>query len=77
MSTPTSRRPEPSNTALARRLDAVEARLADLEGPVLDGTYRIRREVVGLRITLGRLAEQAGVPVATDDEIDAALDEAS
>lgn len=45
----------------------------DHEGPVLEPPYKMRRELIGVRITLSRMAEQAGVTVATDAEIDAAL----
>jgi hypothetical protein len=69
--------PQPSPRALAARLTALEARVADLEGPVLESQYKMRRELIGVRITLNRIAEQAGVAVATDAEIDAALDQAS
>jgi hypothetical protein len=34
---------------------------------------RLNRDLTGLQITLDRIAAQAGVPVATDEEIDAAL----
>lgn len=67
-------RPDTMATVL-RRLSALEARVSDLEGPYAETAYQTRREVIGLRITLGRLAEQAGVQVATDEEIDAALED--
>jgi hypothetical protein len=68
-------RPTPSNTALARRLDAVEARLAELEGPYAEHNYRTRRELAGVRIEMGRLLDQAGLPRATAAEIDDYLDQ--
>jgi hypothetical protein len=75
MTTPPPRTPEPSLRALAARVAALEARMSDIEGPYADTMYRTHRKIMGVQITLRRLAEQAGVPVATDEEIDAVLDE--
>lgn len=75
MSAPPPRSPEPSVRALAARVAALEARLTDLEGPHSETMYRMRREVTSVRITLGRMAAHAGVPAATDEDIDIALDE--
>lgn len=69
------RSPEPSVRALAARVAALEARLTDLEGPYSETMYRMGREITGVRITLGRIAAHAGVPAATDEDIDIALDE--
>jgi hypothetical protein len=65
----------PSLTAIVARLAALEARLADIEGPYAEAQYRTRRDVTGMRITLNRMAAQAGVSTATEEEIDAALDD--
>jgi hypothetical protein len=66
--------PQPNTATLMRRLAALEARVADLEGPYAETAYRTRRDVVGLRITLTRVADALSVPAATDQEIDAALE---
>jgi hypothetical protein len=68
-------RPVPTLDTLARRVALLERRLADVEGPYAETLYQLRRESVATRITLGRMAQAAGVPVATAAEIDAALDE--
>jgi len=49
--------------------------MSDMEGPYAETMYRMHRKITGVEITLRRLAEQAGVQVATDEEINAALDE--
>jgi hypothetical protein len=67
-------RPLPSLDTIVRRLALVEARLADLEGPYAETMYRLHRKVTGLDITIGRMANAAGVAVATNADIDAALD---
>ncbi|MGH3852249.1 MAG: hypothetical protein ACRDR6_01870 [Pseudonocardiaceae bacterium] len=61
--------------SLEQRIRALEARLADVEGGYGDTLYRLQREAIGTRITLSRMAAQAGLRVASEEEIDAALDE--
>jgi len=64
-----------SLTTLERRIAALEARLADVEGGYGDTLYKLHRHAVGTDLTIGRIAQQLGVSPATDDEIDAALEE--
>lgn len=56
MTTPPPRRPEPSLRTLETRIRALEARLADFEGPYVEEQYRTRREITGVRVTLNRMA---------------------
>lgn len=59
----------------APSMNTIVERLAVFECPYAEAQYRTRRDVTGIRITVERMAERAGVPVATDADIDAALDE--
>jgi hypothetical protein len=65
----------PSMNSILARLAALEARLTDIEGPYAEAQYRTRRDVTGIRITVNRMAAQAGVQIATDEEIDDVLDD--
>lgn len=58
-----------SLNTLERRIAALEARLADIEGGYGDTLYMLHRHAVGTNLTLGRIAQQLGVTPATDDEI--------
>lgn len=60
---------------LERRIAALEARLADVEGGYGDTLYKLHRHSVGTDLTLGRIAQHLGVTAATDDEIDATLEQ--
>lgn len=64
-----------SLASLEQRIRALESRLAEVEGGYGDTLYRVRRETIATRIDLGRLLERAGLPQASDAEIDAVLDE--
>jgi hypothetical protein len=59
---------------LTRRIEALEARLADVEGQTL---YELRRDTVGIKLTLGTVAQHLGLRVATEDDIDAMIDDES
>jgi hypothetical protein len=59
---------------LERRIAALEARLADIEGGYGDTLYKLHRHAIGTDLTLGRIAQHLGVTPATDDEIDTALE---
>ncbi|MGH3697318.1 MAG: hypothetical protein ACRDRX_25590 [Pseudonocardiaceae bacterium] len=59
---------------LAQRLRTVEARLAEIEGGYGETIYRLRREVVSVRIGQGRILTHLGLPEVTSEEIDTALD---
>jgi hypothetical protein len=58
-----------SLTTLERRIAALEARLADIEGGYGDTLYKLHRHAIGTNLTLGRIANQLGVAPATDEEI--------
>jgi hypothetical protein len=64
-----------SPASLEQRIRALEPRLAEVEGGYGDPLYRVCRETIATRIGLGRLLDQAGLPQASDEEIDAVLDE--
>jgi len=65
----------PSLHAMEARIAALEARIADIEGGYGQTLYRNRRDLVGLRIEVGSLLDQAGLSRATDARIDAVLDQ--
>jgi len=60
---------------LERRILALEARLAEIEGGYGETLYQLHRHAVGTNLTLGRVAEHLSVTPATDEEIDAALEQ--
>lgn len=60
---------------LERRLAAVEARLAEVEGGHGESIYAIRREVIANKINMTTLLEHFGLPAATEEQVDEALDE--
>ncbi|MDN5747759.1 MAG: hypothetical protein L0H64_04480 [Pseudonocardia sp.] len=64
-----------SLASLEQRIRALESRLAEGEGGYGDTRYRVRRETIATRLDVGRLLDQAGLPRAGDEEIDAVLDE--
>jgi hypothetical protein len=57
----------------AKRLDAAESRIRDLEGS--ETIYKLHRSVVGVQLDLRKLLAAANLTPATDAEIDAVLDE--
>lgn len=60
---------------LERRLAALEARLADIEGGYGESLYTLRREAIRSRIETGSILSHLGLARATDDQIDAAMDD--
>lgn len=60
---------------LARRISLVEQRLSEIENSYGESLYRLERRTIRTNITISRIAEQMGVAVATDGEVDAVLDE--
>lgn len=62
--------------ALERRILALEARLADVEGGYGQTLYDLRRDSVRNRMQMARLLDHLQIPAVTDDEVDTALDEA-
>lgn len=66
----------PSISTLVRRIEALEARLADVEGGYGQTLYRLHRHAVRTDMAVGRVLEHLGIAMPTDDEVDAAIDEA-
>lgn len=60
---------------LERRITAREARLPDVEGGYGESTYRLHRNSVELKLSVGRIMGHLGVAAPTSDEVDAAMDE--
>jgi hypothetical protein len=61
---------------LQQRLQAVEARLAEIEGGYGGQTlYRLHRRAVHTDLAVGTILGHLGLAAPTDDEVDAALDE--
>jgi len=60
---------------LERRLLAVEARLAEIEGGYGETIYALHRKVVKLGLGQDRILDHLGIGRVTDDEIDVAMDE--
>lgn len=60
---------------LERRILALEARLADVEGGYGESIYRMHRAVVKNDLRMTRLLDHLKVADVTEDESDAALDE--
>ena len=60
---------------LQQRLTAVESRLAEIEGGYGATLYKLHRHAVKTDLALDRILAQLQLPIPTDDEIDAALDE--
>jgi len=66
-----------SLNTLERRIAALEARLADVEGGYGDTLYRLHRASVRNDLRMAKLLGHLDVPDITDDEVDAVLDEDS
>lgn len=60
---------------LQQRLQAVEARLAEIEGGYRQTLYRLHRRAVHTDLAVGTILGHLGLAAPTDDEVDAALDE--
>ncbi|MER7452074.1 hypothetical protein ABTW96_17505 [Nocardia beijingensis] len=63
--------------SIDRRMTALESRVTDIEPGYAETMYETHRHVLGLEITLSRVAEKLGVHRATDAEIDAAIEDRS
>jgi hypothetical protein len=59
---------------LERRVQALEARLADVEGGFGETIYRLRRDSIRSRIETGTILGHLGLARASEEEIDAELD---
>jgi uncharacterized coiled-coil protein SlyX len=60
---------------LERRIAALEARLADVEGGYGDTLYKLDRSAVQTRLDLRKILAQMNIEPTSDEEISAALDE--
>ncbi len=60
---------------LERRILALEARLADVEGGYGDTLYKLHRASVKADLRTARILRQLSIADVSDDEIGAALDE--
>ncbi len=60
---------------LERRIAALEARLADVEGGYGDTLYKLHRSAVQTRLDLRKILAQMDIEPSSDEEISAALDE--
>lgn len=65
----------PSPQTLLARIVALEARLADVEGPYADSLYRLRRATIKADLRMERVLAHLGVEDVADEEVDAVLDE--
>lgn len=59
---------------LERRVTTLEERVTDIETGFGEAIYETNRRVLGLEITLNRVADKLGVRAATDDDIDDAFE---
>ncbi|WP_232662201.1 hypothetical protein [Pseudonocardia sp. TRM90224] len=60
---------------LERRILALEARLADVEGGYGDTLYKLHRASVKADLRTAKILQSLGVADVSDDEVDRALDE--
>jgi hypothetical protein len=60
---------------LERRIAALEARLADIEGGYGDTLYRLDRASVKSDLRMGRILDHLKITDVSDDEVDAAIDQ--
>lgn len=62
---------------LTRRIEALEARLAEIEGGYGATLYQLHRRAVRTDLSLGKMLDHLGLTPPTDDEVDAVLDQNS
>jgi hypothetical protein len=60
---------------LERRILALEARLADLEGGYGETLYRLHRASVRTDLRLSKVLEHLGIADVSEEEVDSALEE--
>jgi hypothetical protein len=60
---------------LQQRVAAVEARLSEIDPAFGASLYRLERESIRTRIELGRLLDRDGIARASEEEIDAVIEE--
>jgi hypothetical protein len=59
-----------------RRIQALEARLADIEGGYGETLYKLHRGSVRTHLEIARIMAHLGIANVSDEDVDAALDEA-
>ncbi|MBF6330556.1 hypothetical protein [Nocardia transvalensis] len=62
---------------LDRRVTALETKVRDVENGFNEALYLNTRELIRTQITLAELAAQSGVRLASDEAVDARLEELS
>jgi hypothetical protein len=67
--------PVASLQTLERRIQALEARLADVEGGYGDTLYRLHRASVKSDLRMTRLLNHLKIEDVSDDDVDSALDQ--
>ena len=67
--------PVPSVQTLERRIVALEARLADVEGGYGETIYRLQREVIRTGMDVRKILDHLSVSHTSDEEVDSALDD--
>lgn len=65
----------PSMTTLLRRIEALEARLGDVEGGYGETLYRLQRATVRTDLRMARVLDHLGVVDVTEGDVDQALDQ--
>jgi hypothetical protein len=60
---------------LERRIAALEARLADIEGGYGDTLYRLHRASVKSDLRIGKILDHLKIADVSDDEVGAAIDQ--
>lgn len=60
---------------LERRIAALEARLADVEGGYGETIYQLHRRTVKTELGVGKLLSHFDIPGPTEEEIDEELDQ--
>jgi hypothetical protein len=58
---------------LTRRVEALEARLTDLDGGSGRTLHLLHRDMVRIELSLDKVADHLGLTAPTDDEVDAML----
>ncbi|HEY6424235.1 MAG TPA: hypothetical protein VIY28_13500 [Pseudonocardiaceae bacterium] len=65
-----------SRQTLERRILALEARLADVEGGYGDTLYKLHRASIKADLRTAKILQRLDIEDVSDEQIDAALDEA-
>ena len=61
--------------ALTRRIEALEARLADVEGGYGRTLYQLHRHAVRTNLAIDKMLDRVGLTAPTEAEVDAVIDE--